>query len=85
VRTTAQCPSDFLVLLPLVPLVRSLLCPNTAPHASTTGNARGADLALNGTYDAHVFTNEAIRLLEEHDQTRPWYMYLAYQVRETLH
>ena len=59
-------------------------CDQQGPYVDLSNSSAGAlprpsSLALNGTYDAHVFTNEAVRLIEGHDQRWPMYMYLAYQ------
>lgn len=45
------------------------------------GNHIGpADSSLNGTYDAHVFRNQATKHIAEHDPSQgPMYMYLAPQ------
>lgn len=34
---------------------------------------------LNGTYSTDAFTDEAVRLIENHDAERPLYMYIAYE------
>lgn len=56
-------------------------CPGQRPTDlanSTSKGIRGASLALNGTYNTHVFGGEAVRLIEAHDPLSPMYMYLAF-------
>ena len=54
-----------------VDLSNSTMTPNPLP--------RSADRALNGTYNAHIFTDEAIRLITSTPAPTPLYIYLAYQ------
>eukprot|EP01047_Picozoa_sp_COSAG01_P075547 COSAG01_NODE_12979_length_1654_cov_1.932476_2_plen_189_part_00 len=66
----------------------SLIGPNGAPvfdfqNSSKAGGEAGwpAGTWTNGTYNAHVFTTEAIRLIEANGDAggMPMYLYLAYQ------
>eukprot|EP00755_Sulcionema_specki_P000651 Sspe_Gene.115545::Locus_103128_Transcript_1_1_Confidence_1.000_Length_1764::g.115545::m.115545/K01135/ARSB; arylsulfatase B len=46
----------------------------------TTANQLPAALkTMNGKYSTHVFTAEAVRLIESHDKTTPFFLYLPYQ------
>nr|KAG5690197.1 hypothetical protein BaRGS_016588 [Batillaria attramentaria] len=37
------------------------------------------DRSQNGTYSTHLFTEKAIRLIKTHNQSKPLFLYLAYQ------
>lgn len=43
------------------------------------GAAMSGPDSLNGTYDQKVFTDRAVQLIREHNQSVPMYLYLAYR------
>ena len=51
-------------------------------HDSTTRNIQGAAMSgkhsFNNTYDAHIFTNRAVQVIQEHNTSEPLYLYVAY-------
>jgi arylsulfatase B/arylsulfatase I/J len=55
---------------------------DSRPHCGTNCSEINAEDA--GTYSTHVFTREAIRVISEHDTTKPLFLYLAYQVMLNL-
>ena len=49
---------------------------NSTAAAGDAGIRPASDL-LNGTYNTHIFGDEAVRLVNAHDTSDPFYMYLA--------
>lgn len=45
---------------------------------STKQSIQPADPALNGTYNTRLFGIEAVRLIQSHNVSKPFYMYLAF-------
>ena len=43
------------------------------------GSSFVVDHSANGTYSSHLFTDKAIELLQNHDQSQPLFLFLSYQ------
>lgn len=51
---------------------------NISDLAANTGQRLGPVPGVNGTYNTHLFADEAVRIIKEHPVDTPMYMYLAW-------